>query len=176
MNISKVIKQVVFFLLSLIIGFVLHVCIFQNLVLGVVFPNVFLILTAALGFMYGSIYGMTFGFIAGLLLDSISYDYFGLNCLVLLTIGYLNGLLMKFFYGDDIRLPMLFIGASDVFHGIIIYIFTFLTRQRYDFVFYFLNIIMPEAVYSVLVFILLYAPLYKGLLWIKRDSTGRIIR
>ena len=176
MNISKIIKQVVFLCLSLIVGFILHICIFQNFVLGVVFPNVFLVLTASLGFMNGRIYGMSFGFLAGLLLDALSYDYFGLNCLILLIIGFLNGLLMKFFSGDDIRLPMLFIGVSDIFYGIIIYIFTFLTRQRYDFMFYFLNIIMPEAVYSVLVFILLYVPLYKGILWIKTDSTGRIIR
>lgn len=174
-NISKIIKEIVVFFGVLFIGVILHISIFGNIVIGVVTPNVLLILTSAYGFMHGGIYGMLFGFISGLIVDCYSPDYFGINCLIFLFVGFLNGLLTRFFFGDDIRLPMLFIGVSDVIYGVCIYSFLFLVRARYDFSFYFLNIIMPEAVYGTIVFLLLYYPLLKAFRWISMDNSRRLI-
>lgn len=174
-NVTKIIKEIIVFLGVLFIGVFLHVSLFGNIEIGVVTPNILLILTSAYGFMHGGIYGMLFGFLSGIIVDCYSPDYFGINCLIFLFIGFLNGLLTRFFFGDDIRLPLLLIGISDIIYGVCMYLFLFLVRGRYDFYFYFMNIIMPEAVYGAIVFLIFYSPLLKLFRWINMDNTRRLI-
>lgn len=174
MNTVKILKGILFFLICFFVGAFLHLGIFQRIPIGVVTPNVLLLITASFGFMEGGIWAMGFGFIAGITLDSFNPDYFGLNCLIFLFVGFLNGLLTRFFYGDDIRLPLVFIGASDVFYGICTYLFLALMGLKGDFGFYFMNIIMPEAVYTTLVFVPLYFAILKGFSIIKKESVRPI--
>lgn len=175
MSTLRLIKSTAFFLAAFIIGFILHTSIFGRLPIGVVTPNVLLLITASFGFMEGGLWGMSYGFVAGLALDSYSMDYFGLNCLILLLVGYVNGMFTRFFYGDDIRLPLLFIGFSDVFYGVFNFIFLAITGHRRDFGFYFMNIIMPEAVYTAIVFVPLYFVIIRGFKWIKKESQRPIV-
>lgn len=169
----KVAKILAVFLIFLVGGFILHTSVFGRIQIGVVIPNVLLIITSAFGFMKGSKWGMAYGFLAGLMVDSFLPDYFGLNCLFYLLLGYLNGLLKRFFFGDDMRLPLLFVLISDVLYGSAVYVFLFMVRGRFDFFFYFSNIIMPEAVYSVLVFLLLYFPLVWAFRWVGTERSDR---
>lgn len=62
----------------------------------------------------------------------------------------------KQFYGDDLRLPMILIGTSDLIYGIVTYLILFAIRSQYDFSYYLLNIILPEVVYTLLVSIFVY--------------------
>lgn len=166
MKIKSAIRTIVIFLLVFLISVLLHVALFGRLKLGAVAPNILIIVTAAMGYMKGSNYGAVMGFLCGLIMDGASFEFFGLNCLIYLLIGYINGFFAKIFYGDDIKMPMLLAFGSDALYGIAIYSFTFLTRGRTDFYFYLQNIIIPEAIYTLLVSLLFYYPLLKVIKWI----------
>ena len=71
-------------------------------------------------------------------------------------IGFINGLFQKRFYPDDIKLPMLLIGGSDLFYNLVVYFFMFLLRGRFSFLYYLKSIIIPEFVYTMVISILLY--------------------
>lgn len=165
MNVKRILRIVAVFVGVFIVANLLHTSIFGNLPLGVVTPNVLLLVTASFGFMQGTGYGMIMGFICGIMMDCYYPEYFGLNCLIYLFIGYLNGLFSRYFYGDDIRLPLLLVGISDFFYGFLVYMFLFLVRQRFDLGFYLINIIIPEAVYTMVVSLILYFPILKVLRW-----------
>ena len=78
-----------------------------------------------------------------------------------LLIGYLNGLFAKYFFGDDIRLPIILIAISDLLYSLVVYIVLFLVKGKFDFLFYLKSIILPEVVYTLLVSIFLYFILFK---------------
>ena len=77
-------------------------------------------------------------------------------------IGYMNGKFCTIFYPQDIKLPVALILGSDFAYGIVCYVIMFLLRGRFDFMYYFVHIILPEIVYTIVVTLLLY-PL---ILWI----------
>ena len=85
----------------------------------------------------------------------------GLNALVYMYIGYLNGFLYKVFYDEDIKVPVILIGISDLAYSMIVYILQFLIRVRLDFADYLQHIIIPEMVYTIVIAIIIYRPLYK---------------
>ena len=62
----------------------------------------------------------------------------------------------RFFYEEDMTLPIVIIGAADLFYGVIIYLFSFLSRGRMDFIFYFRRIIFPEMIYTLIIAVFLY--------------------
>ena len=76
-------------------------------------------------------------------------------------IGYVSGLFQKRFFTEDIKQPMILIAGTDVCANLIIYVVLFLTRSRYDFFYYLLNIIIPEVVYTMVVTIVFYFALLK---------------
>jgi rod shape-determining protein MreD len=76
-------------------------------------------------------------------------------------IGFLNGIFQKHFYPDDIKLPMLMIGTSDLAANLVTYFFLFLFRGRFQFGYYVKNVIIPEFVYTMVLTIFLYFILLK---------------
>ena len=129
--------------LIIVFCFILQTAVFSKLKLAGVCPNVLICVVATYGFMKGQKQGIIIGFIVGLILDCFSGFYFGFNALVYLYIGFLNGFFKKLFYGDDLKLPLILIGTSDLVFGIISYLSLFLTRNRYHFSFYLFNTIFP---------------------------------
>jgi rod shape-determining protein MreD len=161
-----------------IVSFLLQTSVFSHLELAGITPNFVIILTTAWGLMRGRKQGMFMGFACGLLLDFFSGLYLGVYALIYLYIGYLSGVFKKLFFGDDMKLPMLLIGINDVIYGVIIYLIYFLLREKYAFGYYFMNIIMPEAVYTVLISLFAYYLIYKLNQWLEKDqkrSTRRLV-
>ena len=142
--------------------FLLQCTVFQALSFGGIVPNLLIVLTASFGFMRGEKTGLLIGFFSGLLVDIFFGDSIGFYALVYMYIGYMNGKFSTIFYPQDIKLPIALILASDCFYGMICYVILFLLRSRFDFTYYFMNIILPEIVYTIVVTIFLY-PL---ILWI----------
>ena len=89
-------------------------------------------------------------------MDIFGGGVLGFYALLYMYIGYFNGLFRKSFYPEDIRLPMALIAGSDLVSNFLIYFFMFLFRNRYSFDYYFLHIIVPELVYTMLITIFLY--------------------
>ena len=145
----------------ILIFFVLQTTVFPMLKISSIIPNILIILVSCSGFMQGDREGMFVGFACGLLLDVCSFDIFGFYTILYMLIGYLNGLLHNFFYLKDLKIPAIMIISSDLVCCFFTYFFLFLFRSRFEFGFYFLNIILPEVVYTVLVAVIIYP-----LLWV----------
>lgn len=153
---KKYIRRIIIAALIIIFCFLLQTAVFSNLELAGVCPNIMICVVSTYGFMKGSKKGILIGFFSGILIDVFSGFYFGFFALIFLFIGYLNGFFKKLFYGDDLKLPLVLIGTSDLLYGVICYLTLFLFRNRYHFSFYLSNIILPEVVYTELIAIFIY--------------------
>ncbi|MBQ8185129.1 MAG: rod shape-determining protein MreD [Lachnospiraceae bacterium] len=142
--------------LLIIICFILQNTVFQALSLASVSPNLLLVVTASLGLMRGEKEGLVTGFFCGLLLDIFYGSILGFYALVYLTIGYANGIFHRLFLDEDIKLPMVWIALSDLIYGLLIYFFQFVFRGKFEFGYYFIHIIVPELIYTVVVTLVLY--------------------
>lgn len=145
----------------ILICFILQCSVFGNLAFAGIVPNLLIILTSAFGFMRGEKEGLVIGFFCGLLNDIFFGGFLGFYALLMMYIGYLNGKFCKIFYPEDIKLPLALIVISDLSYGIICYVLTFMLRGRFQFAYYFSHIILPEALYTILITLLLYPLILK---------------
>lgn len=140
----------------IIVCFLLESTVFQAFDFGTVTPNLLIVVTAAFGFMRGKKEGMYVGFTCGLICDIMFGGLLGFYALVYTILGYSNGFFRKIFYPEDIKLPLILISVSDFIYGNVIYIFQFLLRSRFDYLYYLKSIIIPELIYTILITLLLY--------------------
>lgn len=140
----------------ILFSFILQTTVFASLSLGNVCPNLLIIVTATYGFMFGRKYGMTVGFICGLLMDVFYGSTLGFYALVYLYIGFGNGFFHRIFYQEDIKLPLALISASDLIYSLVTYILLFLLRGRFDIFSYAKDLIIPETIYTIFVSVFLY--------------------
>lgn len=164
--------------LFVIICFLLQCTVFNSLSFGGIIPNLMIIVTASYGFMRGRKSGLLIGFFSGILMDIFFGNILGFYALIYMYIGYLNGIFRKMFYPEDIKLPIALIVASDFICNFVIYILTFFLRGRFQFVYYFLNIIIPEMVYTIIVTCALYPLLLlieSRLEWREKEGASKIV-
>ena len=140
----------------IIICFLLQCTLFKALAIASISPNLLIIVTSSFGFMRGKRDGMFIGLCSGLLMDLFYGDVIGFYALIYMYIGYFNGFFRKIFYPEDIKLPMILISASDLFCNLLVYFSMFLFRGRLAFQYYFMHIISPEWVYTIIVTVFLY--------------------
>lgn len=148
----------------ILISFILQSSVFPAISIASVKPNLLIILPVAFGLMRGKREGMFMGFLGGLLMDLFFSNVIGFHALIYTFIGYLNGHCYRIFYDDDVKMPILLVGASDLAYGLLMYVAQFLMRGRVDFPYYLRRIIIPEILFTVLVTMVI----YRFLLWINR--------
>lgn len=170
MKIIPILKKAVVLLVSVFLLNIMQTAVFPYFALGGVVPNLLIILTSFYGFMRNRREGMIAGMFCGLIIDFSSGMLFGTHIIILLTIGFLNGFFRKVFFGDDVKLPILFVGISDIAYGLYIYLISFAFRQNDSFYFYLMNIIIPEAVYSVMISFVLYFIYARVFIWLDREE------
>ena len=141
--------------------FLLQNTVLKTLEFGAVAPNLLLVITAAFGFIGGRREGMYIGVLCGLLIDIFYGQLFGYYTLLYTLIGYVNGFFHAVFYDRDIKQPMLLIALSDLAYGLIQYFIQFLLRGKFDFGFYFMNVIIPEFLYTVVLTLIFYRGILK---------------
>lgn len=154
-------KRKVTVAIIIIVCYLLQSTLFQTLSFATISPNLMIVVASSFGFMRGQKEGIWIGLFCGLCMDIFYGSTLGFYALLYMYIGFLNGYFRKLFYPEDIKLPMLLIGGSDLVYNLMVYFFLFLFRNRYDFGYYFVNIIVPELVYTMLVTIVLYIILLK---------------
>lgn len=147
--------------LLIFICFLLESAVFGHFALAGIVPKLTIILTSSFGFMRGEKEGMCIGFFCGLLCDVFYGDVLGFYALILTYIGYVNGKFSRIFYPEDIKLPIALIIVSDLSYGILCYILLFLLRGRFDFLYYFTSVILPEALYTIVITVFLYPVILK---------------
>ncbi len=151
-------------ILVVLAAFLLQSSVFPAITLLDITPNVLLMVTVCFGFMRGRRFGMLLGFFCGLLTDFFFGPTLGVNALIYMLIGYGNGFFYMVFFDEEIKVPMILVGVSDLVYGIIYYLIEFAIRSRFAFPEYFIKIILPEAVYTVVLTLLLYRLLH----WINK--------
>lgn len=139
-----------------IVSFVLQSSVFPGISFAGIIPNLLIILTSSFGFMRGENEGLIIGFFCGLLNDIFFGTFIGFYALIMMYIGFLNGKFCKIFYPEDIKLPLALIVTSDLSYGILCYILMFMLRGKLHFGYYFLHIILPESLYTILVTMFMY--------------------
>ncbi len=140
----------------IIVCFLLQSTVFRALEFANIAPNLLIVVTASFGFMRGKKEGMIIGFFCGSLMDIFFGGILGFYALEYMYIGYFNGFFRKLFFPDDIKLPLILIGVSDVMYNLGVYILRFFFRGNFSIGFFMINIIIPELVYTLLVTIVLY--------------------
>ena len=158
------IRRIVTFII-IYLSFILQCSVFSHISLGGIVPNILLIITATYGFMRGQNSGMLVGFLSGMMCDVFFGSPFGFVTLIYVVIGYLNGLFKNIFYPEDIKLPMVLITGSELVFCILYYILKFLLRGRLNIGYYFIHIMLPEIVYTIIITL----PLYRLIVWINEN-------
>lgn len=155
----------------ILICFLLQSSVLTAFHFGGIIPNLLIIFTASFGFMNGRKTGLLIGFFCGLLMDTLgssvtilNQNILGFYALLYMYIGYINGVFRRIFYPEDIKLPLLLILGSDISLNLVCYFFMFFMRGKLQFFFYLMHVIIPEAVYTILLALLAY-PLF---LWIQK--------
>ena len=152
----KKIKRPVITILIIIVCFLLQCTVFQKLSFASISPNLLIIVTASFGFMRGRKEGMWVGFLCGIITDIFFGDLIGFYALFYTILGYANGFFKRIFYPEDIKLPLILIGASDFLLGNAVCVLMFIMRSKFHYWYYMGNIIIPELIYTVLVTLVLY--------------------
>lgn len=142
--------------LVIILGFAIQNCIFPFIPFLSAAPNIITILVFTLGFIHGKKEGIIFGILAGILMDLFYSVPLGFFTLLYLWIGYINGILSKYFYEDYIVLPLLMCAFNEIIYNLYIYIFRFMIRGKIDILFYLKSMIIPEMIITLLFTILMY--------------------
>ena len=149
-------RRYIYLLLLNIVCFVLQTTVFRHLPLGGVVPNILIMITAASGLMYGRKLGMFSGFVGGLMIDAMFNSVIGLTILIYSFIGYVNGMLNKLYFKERLYIPVITIVLSDLAYGVLYYVCRFMLRGRMDFLFYLMHVMIPEAVYTGIVALVIY--------------------
>ena len=149
-------KRKLITLLIILVCFLLESSVFHRLSFASVKPNLLIVVTSSFGFMRGKKEGMFVGFSAGLLADLFWGNALGFNMLLYAVIGYMNGSFKRMFYDDDVKLPIVLIGASELVYVLSTYACVYMLQGDFAFFSYLFGIILPELVYTILVTLILY--------------------
>ena len=161
-SIKLVLKRAVIDILIILGAFTVQTCVFPLLPMFSSVPNLLLILTFSFGFIYGSKAGMLCGLFAGILMDLFYTGPFGFYCLVFVYIGFFNGIFNRYYYNDFIQLPLFLCALNEIFYNLYIYVLRFLMRGRLDIGYYFVHIVLPELVFSIIFTLFLYRVFLKA--------------
>jgi rod shape-determining protein MreD len=166
------VKRTIVVTVLIIFCFLLQSTVFHAVAFGGIVPNLLIVLAASFGFMRGEKTGLVIGFFCGLLMDIFFGEVIGFYALLYMYAGYANGKFNHIFFPEDVKLPIALIICSDFCYSLVCYVLMFLMRTRFHFGHYFLYVILPEIVYTIVVTIFL----YPVILWINRkleDSEKR---
>lgn len=112
-------------------------------------PNLPIVLLVAIGFMRGKKEGLLTGFFLGLLFDIFYTGFFGYYALLYMSTGYISGMFHHLFFDFEIKLPMLVTVICDLFYGMFSCFVSFILHGKFNLLFYFSRLIIPEMLYTL---------------------------
>lgn len=153
--------KTVIHILIIFFAFFLQTSIFPLLPFFSCSPNFLLIITFSYGLLYGEDVGIITGIFCGLLCDMYFNGDFGLYILIYSVLGFVNGVLKESFFEDSITLPMMLSLINGLVYNFYIYVTHFLIRRKFNIPYYFVNIIIPNVLFTLITTVLIYKLLYK---------------
>lgn len=149
-------RRIIVMAVIVVVSYILQCTVFPILEVANIKPNLLLIVTASFGFMRGKREGMFIGFASGLLIDIQHGGIIGFYALLYMLAGYINGMFEQMYFDEDIKLPLFLIAGSDFVYGMTVYFLMFLLKSNFDFLYYLNRIIVPEAIYTIVVTLAVY--------------------
>lgn len=145
---------------TMLVCLLLQCSLMPAIAIASVTPNLMIVFTASFGLMRGKRSGLLLGFICGLLTDLMFGSqgglFIGLRAFTYMYIGYFSGYCYHVFYDEDVKMPIILAAGGDLAYGLLYYVSQFLLRGRVDFFFYLRRIILPEAVYTIVLTLICY--------------------
>ncbi len=139
--------------------YVLQVSMGRAVCIGGIMPNLLVILPVVFGFLNGKNEGMFAGFFAGILYDLFFSGLFGFSALVFVYIGYFAGVFYQKYEQNEMLVPLAVLVAGSFSFGFLSYVGNFLLHNRLNAMYFISRFILPEVIYTTIVFVALYKPL-----------------
>lgn len=146
--------------LILILNFILQTTLFPYFAIRGVFPNTALILVTSYALLRGSKEGAIAGAGTGLLMDVFFNTFIGFYTLLYLVIGLLFGRSQRNFYRENYLLPVIFCIASACIYEAVLYITGFLFKGDGNILYFLIQILVPEVVYTAVITVPFYRILF----------------
>lgn len=167
------IRNGVIIILTILAAFIIQTSILPSLAIGMIKPNLMLIVVASYSFLLGDRPGIIVGCLAGIVQDIFYGQVLGFSGIAFALIGYLCGKFKRFLYVEDLSFPLLMIAIADLAYGFLNYVFLFLVRNRLYLGLFMRTIVLPEILYTALFSIAIYpllSLLYRKVLRPKRKN------
>ncbi len=149
-------RRIISIFILIILSFLLQSVLFSFQNVRGIAPNLLLILTMSFGIMRGRREGMLTGFFCGFLYDIFFGTLIGPYMFLFMIIGYLNGAFHKEFLMEDVMMPVIIIIVDELFFNFVVYIATFLLRNRTNLFFYLTHVMLPQMLFTTLATIIIY--------------------
>ena len=164
------IRNVIIIYVLILAAFIVQCTIFPKIGTISTAPNILLIIAFMSGYSRGKIPGLLTGFFAGLCFDVFYGECIGFYALLFLLIGYISGIWNKFFYTDNIHIPLVLLCCNEFCCSIIAFFFRYVMNGKFDFGTYFMHILLPEFFLTLVAGMILYLPLGKLYSRLSADS------
>ena len=143
-----------------LLNFILQSTVFGHAQVFGIMPNTALIIVVTYAMLRDDVEGAIVGFCAGLLNDIFFGQVIGVSALLLMFTGYLCGKPFRDFFKENYIAPVILVGVASLAYEFMFYIFNFLLLGRVNFLRYFGQIILPTAVYNLVLCVFFYRLLY----------------
>lgn len=150
---------------ELLACYILQTSVLTGLSINNVVPDLLMIVVVAIAYIKGSNAGIIYGFFAGILMDLTYGNLLGYFALIYMFCGFFCGVAQRFYRKDDNITPLILCASSVFLSQSVLYVTEFMLRGRLEYGFYFVNIILPKMIYTVLVAALLYKLIQLSVLW-----------
>ena len=148
-------------ILIIMLAFFIQTSIFPLIPFFTSSPNLLLIITFSYGLLYGDYIGLITGIFCGLLCDMYYDGVFGSFILIYSLIGFLNGMLSTSFFENSITTPMILSLVNGFAYNLYIYFVHFLIRRKFNVSYYFVRIMIPSVLFTLIITVIVYKLIYK---------------
>ncbi|MFI3237516.1 MAG: rod shape-determining protein MreD [Lachnospiraceae bacterium] len=153
--------------LLIIIAYALQTTIIGSAYTFYVNPNLMIILVTVSGFTYGRNNGMLVGFFSGLLCDVFFGNLLGPQAFLYMLLGYMNAKVVEHFYSDTIVFKYFMVFLTDILYANVIYFTMFFLNGKLEYTYYLQMIILPEAIYTLIILVVIYPVLSRLYKWLE---------
>ena len=160
-------------------AFILQTTLCGAISLAGITPDLIMAVTVSLAILLGEAPAILTGFFMGLLCDIFSMELLGFYALCYSFAGFVCGRLGRNLFIDDLKFPAVLIMAADLFKSLYGYLFLFLLQNRIFTGTFLVRFAVPEAVYTMLISVPVYAFLaflYRNVLKDKPETSKEEIR
>lgn len=171
----KKIKDIIIIFLIFILIYFLQINIFNNFTIFNVKPNLFIILIFSIGIKYNKLFSSIIGLIIGFFLDLLISSKIGINMFLFGGLGFITSYMSEILFSENKLTNILIIFFSTIIIEIIKYILNIFYLNINIEIKTFIFIIFIEAIYNILIFIIIY-PIWKIIIGQGKYSKNNLIK